>query len=466
METYSSYSSPYSWRYGSPAMRHIWSEMHKRVIWRQIWVAVAHAQAMLGLVSEEQLNDLRAHVNQIDMERSLAIEATIKHDLVAELKTYAEQCPSGGAVLHLGLTSMDIVDNADVIRQRQALDLILVQLKGSLQCFAEFIEKHASTPVLGFTHLQPAEPTSLGYRFALTAQDLLIDYQALRNLRSTLKGKGIKGAVGTNAALGRLIGLENLASFEHELSNALDLSFYSIVSQTYPRRQDFLLVSSLASIGATVHKFAFDLRILQSPVFGELAEPFGEEQVGSSAMPFKRNPIKAEKIDSLARWLAQFPRTAWDNAANSLLERTLDDSANRRTTIPEAFLITEELLINLTSILSGLRVEYGNIQRNLENYAPFAALEPLLLELVRSGADRQKAHEHLRILSMQAWGSISKGDPNPLGELILHDEMIIGTMAEKKVKELMQVEKYLGDAPQRTIEMAQFIKQEIQTGQL
>lgn len=464
MDNHLNYASPYSWRYGSPEMRELWSEISKRKVWRQIWLAVAQAQAKFGLVTDEQLMDLSEHRTQINMGRALEIEAVVQHDLVAELMTFAEQCPKGRGILHLGLTSMDVVDNAEILRQIQALKLILKQLKSSLALFSELIERYATTPITAFTHLQPAEPSSLGYRFAFTAQDLLEDYLALSRLSVTLKGKGIKGAVGTSAALERLIGRDNLYRFEHELAGELGIEFFSITSQTYPRRQDFILFSSLASIGAAVHKFAFDLRILQSPLIGELSEPFAEKQVGSSAMPYKRNPIRAEKINSLSRWLAQFPRTAWDNAANSLLERTLDDSANRRTTIPEAFLITEELLITLNSIMSGISIDADTIKHNLEMFSPFAALEPILLELARSGVDRQTAHEHLRFLSRQAWNTIASSAPKALGELILSDEFILNFLPKAKLIELLQVKDYLGDAPQRALAFAKHIREQIQPG--
>ncbi|MGB6423128.1 MAG: lyase family protein, partial [Anaerolineales bacterium] len=340
---YTSYLSPFTWRYGSPEMRHIWSEVNKRLLWRRLWVALAEVQTEFGLVNQEQLADLRTHMGEVDVERALEIEAEIRHDLMAELKNYVEQAPLGGGILHMGATSADIQDNADVLRIRQSLDLILEQLRRLLLAFVKEIEEWADTPLIAFTHLQPAEPSTLGYRLAQYAQDLLIDWRRLSVTRESLKGKGFKGAVGTGASYAELIGAENLPRFEELLSARLDLGFFRVTTQVYPRKQDYEVLCGLAGLSATLHKFAFDLRILQSPPIGELSEPFGKGQVGSSAMPFKRNPINAEKIDSLSRELAQMPRLAWDNAANSLLERTLDDSANRRTLLPETFLITDEL---------------------------------------------------------------------------------------------------------------------------
>jgi adenylosuccinate lyase len=231
----------------------------------------------------------------------------------------------------------------------------------------------------------------------------------------------------------------------------------------YPRKQDFLLLSHLAGLGASLHKFAFDLRFLQSSPIGELNEPFGQQQVGSSAMPFKRNPIQAEKIDSLARWLAQMPRLAWDNAANSLLERTLDDSANRRTLLPEAFLICDELLRTSKRILNSLIVNEKSIQRNLQVNAPFAAVERVLMALVKAGADRQVMHEHLREHSLAAWAAIQSGKPNPLVEFISQDPEIVRFLPVDDLFRLMNINHYLGDAPQRARQMAETIRNSLQS---
>jgi len=330
---YDTYLSPFTWRYGSPTMRRLWSEVHKRRLWRQLWVSLAEVQAEYGLVQPEQAADLRLHMEEVDVPRTLAVEAEIQHDLMAELKVFAAQAPLGGGILHLGATSMDIEDNADALRIRQALDLVLTGLRGLLLDFARQVETWAETPLIAFTHLQPAEPSTLGYRLAGYAQDLLMDWESLSTVRLGLRGKGFKGAVGSSAAYAELLGVEKLAGFEERLSEELELPFFTVTTQVYPRKQDYAVVSALAGLGGSLYKFAFDLRLLQSPPVGEWAEPFGKKQVGSSAMPFKRNPISAEKVNSLARLLAGLPRLAWDNAAHSLLERTLDDSANRRLTL-------------------------------------------------------------------------------------------------------------------------------------
>jgi adenylosuccinate lyase len=454
MPDYKTYLSPFTWRYGSPEMRSIWSEVNKRGLWRRIWLTLAQVQSEYGLIKPEQLDELRARVNDVDVERSLEIESQIHHDLMAELKAYAETCPLAGGGLHLGATSMDIEDNADVLRMRQSLDLILEKLGLLLAVLADKIVDWADLPIIAFTHLQPAEPSTLGYRLSQYAQDLLEDHRWIAAVRSGLRGKGFKGAVGTGASYGELVGNENLSDFEARLSAQLDLPFYPIATQTYPRKQDYQVISALASMGGALYKFAFDLRILQSPVIGEIAEPFGTKQVGSSAMPFKRNPINAEKLDSLARALAQYPRLAWDNAAHSLLERTLDDSANRRTMLPETFLISDELLSTAIKIINGLRVNEESISRNLKTYGPFAALERVLMALGKAGADRQIMHERLREHAMEAWKAVQHGLENPMTERLVADPDILQYLDLDHLKELMEVGQYLGDAAQRAHQLA------------
>jgi adenylosuccinate lyase len=449
MTTYDTYASPFSWRYASPEMRWIWSEKSKRLLWRQTWLALAKTQAELGLVTEEQVADVEAHVSEINMERALEIESQIRHDLMAELRTFAEQCPQGGGILHLGATSMDIEDNADALRLRQSFDLILPKLARLLKTFAQKIDLYAETPVMAFTHLQPAEPTTLGYRLASCAQDLLADFENLTQVRGGIRGKGFKGAVGTAASYVELLGADRFASFEARLSQLLDLPFFEIATQTYPRRQDLIVVSALSALGAALYKFAFDLRLLQSPPIGELAEPFGRQQVGSSAMPFKRNPIQAEKIDSLARSLAQMPAVAWNNAAHSLLERTLDDSANRRSLLPEAFLITDELLLTTQKIIEGLRVNPHALRRNLETYGPFASTERLLMALGKAGADRQEMHERLRTHALAAWEEVQNGQPNPLIDQLAADVAFQHYLPKEQIIALLRVDDYVGTAPQR-----------------
>ncbi len=455
------YLSPFSWRYGSNEMRQLWSEVNKRRTWRKIWVALADIQSEYDLVSAEQVADLREHIDQINIPRALEIEKQIHHDLMAELKAFAESAKVGGAVLHLGATSADIEDNADVIRIRQAIELIIEKLRKLLLAVVEAVDRWAEIPVMAYTHLQPAEPTTLGYRLSLYAQDLFMDFNDLRRVQRDLRGKGFKGAVGTKASFAELIGIENLAEFETKLSEELNLPFYPVTSQVYPRKQDYRVMCALAGLGCSLYKFAFDLRILQSPPYGELAESFSAKQVGSSTMPFKRNPINAEKIDSLARSLAQLPRLAWDNAAHSALERTLDDSANRRSMLPEAFLITDELIEVSHRVIDGLVVDENAIERNNSIYGPFAGIERVLMALSKAGADRQSMHERLRELAMQARDLVEKGEENPLIDLVSQEENFLEYLTSEEIVELLNVSDYLGDAPIRARELSRKIREAV-----
>jgi len=449
--THETFISPLTWRYGSDAMRGIWSLENQRRLWRQLWVALAEAQQDAGLVTPEQVADLRAHAESIDIPRALAIESEIHHDLMAEVKTYAEQCTVGGGVIHLGATSMDIEDNADVLRLRDSLDLIVDKTRAVLLTLADLIEREADHVCMAFTHLQPAEPTTVGYRLAGYAQDLLEDYAALRRVRESLRGKGFKGAVGTGASYAELLHGTGMSptELEQRIMQAVGLESFTIATQTYPRRQDWDVLNALAGVALTLYRLAFDVRLLQSPPFGEWAEPFGAKQVGSSAMPFKRNPINAENIDSLARYVAALPRVAWDNAAHNLLERTLDDSGNRRLILPEAFLTTDEILARTRRILSGLRIDDAAIARNLAVYGTFAATERVLMEAARQGGDRQALHEVIREHSLTAWEALRHGAPNPLPSLLVSDARITQYIAAESVVGLLDASGHIGDAPQR-----------------
>lgn len=464
--SYDTYLSPYTWRYGSAEMRRVWSELRRRLLWRRLWVALAEAQEAAGLVRAEQVADLRARAEQIDLDRALAIEAEIHHDLMAEVKTYAEQCAVGGAIIHLGATSMDIEDNAEALRLREALDLLLGKVAALLRAFADQIDPWADAPTMAFTHLQPAEPTTVGYRLAQVAQDLLADYEELRRARDQVKGKGLKGAVGTSASYTQLLAGTGMtpAELESRVMASLGLAAYPVATQIYPRKQEYLILSALASLAQSLYKFAFDLRFLQSPPVGEWAEPFHGGQVGSSAMPFKRNPIHAENIDSLARLLAALPRVAWDNAAHTLLERTLDDSANRRTILPEGFLIADEIVMRGLRLIKGLRVDRLASERLLAAYGPFAATERLLMELARRGADRQAMHELIREHSMLAWAATQQGEPNPLIASLCADATLLRYATADEMRAWLDASGYVGDAPARARQLAQSIRAADLTG--
>lgn len=443
--------SPFTWRYSSQEMRYVWSEVYKRRAMRQIWVALAAAQHVAGLVSAEQLADLEDHADEVNIERALQIERETRHDVMAEIRAYAEQCPEGGGIIHWGATSADITDNVDVLRQREALRLLAESLRRLLLAFARRIEETADLPMMAHTHIQPAEPTTLGYRLAMYAQDLWEDFGQLEALSDGLRGKGLKGAVGTQASFVELLeGTEMSAEQMEALAMAhLNLPYFTIAGQTYSRQQDLRLQQVLAGIASSLHKFALDFRVLQSPPFGEWAEPFGKRQVGSSAMPFKRNPVIAENICSLARFVAAQTDVAWDNASQAILERSLDDSANRRLFLPESFLAVDEMLRRATGLVEGMTFDHDQIGRNLARYGPFAATERVLMAAVRAGADRQEAHEWLREASLEAWEATRREEPNPLVVLLAADERLTAYLAADEVRRLMDAGDYVGTAASR-----------------
>jgi adenylosuccinate lyase len=352
------------------------------------------------------------------------------------------------------------------------MGLILERLKTLLLALAAKIEHWADTPCMAFTHIQPAEPTTLGYRFAQYAQDLLIDLEQLQHVTAGIRGKGFRGATGTSASFSELLqGSPNHidearltpADLEAIVMAKLGLQAFDVSTQTYPRKQDWLVVNSLSGLACSLHKLAFDIRLLQSPLIGEWSEPFGAKQVGSSAMPFKRNPINAENIDSLARLVAVLPRIAWDNAAHSLLERTLDDKANRRIFLPQAFLATDEILRRATWIVDGLVIYEDVVRKNLEQFGTFAATERMLMAAVRAGADRQVMHEIIRQHSMTAWEVVRSGGSNPLAELLINDVRIADYLAPEELRALLSAAAYVGDAPHRAREMARLVREAVAT---
>ncbi len=447
------YLSPFTWRYGSRQMRRLFSEKNRRATWRKVWLALAETEAEKELVSKDELADIRAHAGEddVDIAKAHGLERTIRHDLMAELRVFAGQAGKGGGKLHLGATSMDIEDNADILVYSQAVTLLLGRLAGCLEALKKEIHRYRSTVCMAWTHLQPAEPTTLGYRFALYAQDLVLDVVLLETVeREFLKGKGVKGAVGTSASFRALLGSgEEAADIEEGVMKRLGMEAFEVAGQTYPRKVDYILLSALASVAQSCHKFGLDLRVMQSPAFGELSEPIGEKQVGSSAMPFKKNPVTAERMCSLARLVSALPAVGFSNAASSILERTLDDSAARRVAIPEAFLAVDECLLIYENLVRGLRVYPAMIQRNLERYGPFAGTEAVMMKLVEKGADRQEVHETIRELSFSAWDEVMKGHENPLADNLGKEKSVAARLTRRQLQALMDPADHIGDAPQR-----------------
>ena len=410
-------------------------------------MALAEAQRSFGLVSTSELQDLRRNAANVDIDRSHQYEEVIKHDLMAELKVFAEQSRVGGGKLHMGATSADIEDNADVIRMGKALDILLTRLVGCLDALAQKIMEYRATVCMAWTHLQSAETTTIGYRFANYAQDLVLDLKLVEFLRrDILRGKGIKGAVGTSASFVELLGQKaKPGKLEELVANRLGIEIFPVATQTYPRKMDFILLSVLASMTQSAQKFGLDIRILQSPVFGEMGEPIAKEQVGSSAMPFKRNPVKAERMCSLGRYVGSLPQVALQNASLTMLERTLDDSGNRRIILPEAFLATEECLTIYQALAKKLKIYPAGVKR----FGEFAGVEALLSRLVSMGADRQLLHEKLRQHSFVAWEAVMSGRESPLLQLLIGDSAISSKIGPQQIKKLLNPARYTGDATER-----------------
>ncbi|MDC7244242.1 MAG: adenylosuccinate lyase [Pleomorphochaeta sp.] len=450
--THDTYISPFTWRYSNSKMREIYSEKHKRILLRRIWIALASAQMEAGLVTQQQLEELLAHKTDIDVDRATEIENIIHHDLMAEIKTYAEQCPKAGAIIHLGATSMDILDNMDAIRLKEALNIVIDKSKELLSLYVNKMEEYKDLPCMAFTHIQPAEPTSVGYRIAQTAQDLIEDIKELETVRDNIRGKGMKGAVGTAASYTELLKGTKLNAKEMEdiVMKKLELKAFSAATQVYTRKQDLRVGNALSSLACTLYKFFIDFRLLQSPPIGEWSEPFGKNQVGSSAMPFKRNPINSEKIDSLCRFVSSSPNTLWQNSAHTLLERTLDDSANRRVVLPNSFLATDEILITAIKVVKNMNIHTTAIERNMKTYGIFAASERLLMELGRNGANRQEMHEVIREHSLKAWKEVQEGKENTLMHDLINDKVILKYVSRDKAIELLNADEYIGDASLRT----------------
>ncbi len=457
---FSNYMSPLSWRYGSKEMRYIFSEEYKYRLWRRIWVTLAKVQHEAGIVSDDELVDLSTHEKDIDIARILEIEKETRHDVMAAIKEFAEKAKIGGGKIHLGATSMDVVDNADALRVQEAFVIIENKLLQLLKLFADKIEKYACVPCIGFTHIQPAEPTTVGYRLSVYANDLLTDFNLLQSVKSYIKAKGMKGAVGTRASYKALLEGTKMSAqvLDDNVMKLLGIEGTLIATQVYPRKYDYLALTLLASIASSVGKFASDLRILQSPPVGEWSEPFGSKQVGSSAMPFKKNPVNSEKICSLARYLQQLPPVVLENATHSYLERTLDDSANKRIIISEAFIVLDEILETAEKIITGLVINLERIAYNLDQYGPFAATETILMSAVKNGGNRQELHELLRELSLPAWSAIQKGQPNPLHSLLLESDTLHKYLTQEQIKSLLDVSHYIGDAPERALTLVKQIK--------
>ena len=438
-------------------MRTLWGEATKRRLMRRAWLALAEAQSEVGLVTEEQLVDLRRTLETIDIERAAEFEARIRHDVMSEILTWAEQAPDGGGAIHLGATSADINDTVYALRIRDSLALTHSSLANVVSALADRVDETADLVTQGWTHIQPAAPTTVGYRLASTLQDLVSDLQSITDVTDRLRAKGFKGATGTGSSFGTLLEGRGIGPSELEASamRRLDVRPALITTQVAPRKQEWHILNALAGIAASASRFAFNIRLMQSPPYGEWSEGFGADQVGSTAMPWKRNPIDAENVNSLARLVAALPSVAWQNESLSLLERTLDDSANRRIILPEAFLLVDEILKRTHRLTVRLSVEPKAISATLERYGPFAATELVLMTASAAGGNRQALHERIRRHSLDAWQAVEDGGSNPLAELLAADEVISALVSPDRIRDLVgRPSAHVGDAPERARKMA------------
>ncbi len=440
-------------RYASKEMAKIFSNENRHRVWRDLWIALAEAEKELGLnITDEQIEDMKKHREDIDYDRIKEIEKLTRHDVMAHIKAFGEKAQKAKGIIHLGATSAFITDNADIVLIKQAVDLIRKRLVRAMSALREFASFYSDLTVLGFTHLQPAQPTTLGKRASMWLFDLVIDYENISYVKRKLRLRGIKGTTGTQASFLKLLGSgEKVRKLEELFSKKMGFREppMPITGQTYSRKIDHITVSALGMIGATTHRIANDIRILQS--FGEIEEPFLETQIGSSAMPYKRNPILSERMTSLARHLMVLPQTMAFNYASQMLERTLDDSANRRIVIPEAFLLTDSVLILLHRITAGLKVYPSVIKKNLKNNIGFFAVENILMEGVKQGGDRQKLHEVIRKKAMEVRERRQQGEEAELIEK-LKESPEFSAIPESFWEEVEKIEQYSGRAKEQVEE--------------
>ncbi|MBU6446459.1 MAG: adenylosuccinate lyase, partial [Verrucomicrobia bacterium] len=397
------YVSPFSARYCSPEMSRLFSAHFKISTFRKLWVSLAKAEQKLGLpITHQQVAELEDNVERIDFAAARSYEKKFKHDVMAHIHAFGDQCPQAKPIIHLGATSTFVTDNTDLIQLKFGLELLVSKLTEVIRIMAKLAAHESATPCLGFTHFQPAQPTTVGKRFALWLQDLRLDAEEFERLIATLPFLGVKGATGTQSSFLALFDGDANKVALLEKAIAADFGFTKILhiaGQTYPRKWDLFIVNALASLAASCHKMATDLRLLAHD--GELLEGFEEEQIGSSAMPYKRNPIFAERICGLARFVMSLSQNPAYTAATQWLERSLDDSSNRRLSIPEAFLGADAILNLLVHVFKHLNIDRARIQENLEAQMHHLAMENLLMLAVKKGADRQATHERLRKLAKQ-----------------------------------------------------------------
>ncbi|MDD6789693.1 MAG: adenylosuccinate lyase [Lachnospira sp.] len=447
------YETPLATRYASKEMQYIFSPDKKFKTWRKLWIALAETEKELGLaITDEQIEELRAHAEDINYEDAEAREKVVRHDVMSHVYAYGLQCPKAKGIIHLGATSCYVGDNTDIIIMTEALKLVRKELINVIAELAKFAEKYKSLPTLAFTHYQPAQPTTVGKRATLWINDLMMDLEDLNYLISTMKLLGCKGTTGTQASFMELFNGDQDKIRQIDTKIAAKMGFASCVpvsGQTYSRKVDSRVVNVLAGIAESAHKFSNDIRLLQH--MKEIEEPFEKTQIGSSAMAYKRNPMRSERMASLADFVMSDMMNPAFVASTQWFERTLDDSANKRMSIPEAFLAVDGILDLYMNIVDGLVVYEKVIHKHLMAELPFMATENIMMDAVKLGGDRQELHERIRELSMQAGARVKQeGKDNNLLELIAADPMFHVTL--EQLEKNLDPAKYTGRAPQQVEE--------------
>ena len=438
------YESPFSSRYASEYMLELFSADNRYMTWRKLWTALAEAEMKLGLpITEEQVSELKAHIDDIDYETVKAREKEVRHDVMAHVYAYGKAAPKASGVIHLGATSCYVTDNADLIIYRDALKYVREEVKSLMVNISEFAVKYKDLPTLGYTHYQPAQPVTVGKRATLWLQDLETDLNEIDFAIKNIKFLGSRGTTGTEASFMDLFegDAEKIDLMNRMIADSFGFDeCFSVSGQTYPRKTDVRIMNALSSVAQSCYRMAQDIRLLQHD--RQLEEPFEKNQIGSSAMAYKRNPMRCERICSLARYLMADALNAVMTAQSQWLERTLDDSANRRVSIPEGFLCCDSILRIAKNVTSGLVVNEKVIEKTLKDYMPFIATENIMMEAVKRGGDRQKIHEIIRKCSMEATKAMKEGIDGELIKRLLGEEQIGLTQEELEI--IMDPSKYTG----------------------
>ena len=447
------YTSALATRYASPAMVALWGDAHRARLWRRLWLALAEEERRLGVdIPERAIAEMQAHLDDADLERARSHERRLRHDVMAHIHHFGEQAPAARPYIHLGATSAYVTDNADLLVLREVLGRLLGRLGAVLQGLRDFAQRHRELPTVAYTHFQPAQLTTVGKRATLWLQDFALDAAALKDVVGTLPFRGCKGTTGTQASFLELFGGDHAKVRQLDARVAAAFEFpesIAVSGQTYTRKIDSRVLDALAGIAQSASKFATDLRLLQHE--GELLEPAEADQVGSSAMPYKRNPMRAERVSGLARYLISLRENTAYTAATQWLERTLDDSANRRLVLPEASLAADAILILVTNIVAGLDVRAETIRRNVERVMPFMATERWLMLAVQAGGDRQAVHEVIRRHSRAVSADVERGAPNDLLDRLSRDPAFARVDAAALRGEL-EPRRYVGRAPEQVVE--------------